>query len=244
MSHEQSAAESSSHGPETLKLLCPYLARLHRETSKSSTETVARWPILDEQWAHACSAVFCITITVVPDNENILCFTMLFFKLGTLISQQNNTVPLTNKGKKATIPVPAYIYPLTSLRWRTSFLKVVNEFPAIVSSLNISLITVEGMLTPSSSNTGSFVLQVFVVSKMHPGLPFFCKAARGYTNAFNTEIRRDNQRDRQNCIVGCSDCDWLQDKFQYSTFRTQVSKDWSERTTVGLQTTILCVFLI
>jgi len=94
-----SGREFHSHGPETLKLLCPYLARLHRETSKSSTETVA------------CSAVFCITITVVPDNENILCFTMLFFKLGTLISQQNNTVPLTNKGKKATTGTSLYISP-------------------------------------------------------------------------------------------------------------------------------------
>jgi len=195
-----SGREFHSHDPETLKLLCPYLARLHRETSKSSTETVTRWPILDGQWAHACSAVFCITITVVPDNESILCFTMLFFKLGTLTSQQNNTVPLTNKGKKATTGTSLYISPDISQMANKFFFKLVNEFPAIVSSLNISLITVEGMLTPSSSNTGSFVLQVFVVSKMHPGLPFFCRAARGYTNAFNTEIRRDTQRDRQNCI--------------------------------------------
>ena len=114
MSHEQSAAESSTvmaqrRWSSFVSILPDYIVRppnLRQRPLRDGLYLMGSGPTRVQPF-------FCITITVVPDNENTLCFTMLFFKLGTLISQQNNrpTVPLTNKGKKATTGTSLYISP-------------------------------------------------------------------------------------------------------------------------------------
>jgi len=80
---------------------------------------------------YGCLSVDCVLATNVDFPIPFVTFTL------TLISQQDHNYSFADKMWERKLNL-AYINPLTSLRWRCSFLlKPDNEFSAIIFSLNI-----------------------------------------------------------------------------------------------------------